>query len=67
MGALWRGIRNFLRVYLAFFLLITAIVAVIYGFSDGGVGTVLLCLVIAAVLGYLAALVAGLRLPRRSS
>ena len=65
MGALWRGIRSFLRVYAAFFLLITAIVAVGYGIDVGGAGTIVLCLLIAAVLATLAARVAGLRWPKR--
>ena len=54
-----------MRVYAAFFLLITAMVAVGYGVDVGGAGTIVLCLLIAAVLAYLAARVAGLHWPKR--
>ena len=65
MRAVGRGLLRFLRIYAAYFLLITAIIAVGYGIEVGGVGTVVLCLLIAAALVLGAARVAGLRWPRR--
>jgi len=65
VGAVWRGLRRFLQIYLAYFLLVTAIVAVGFGVESGGAGTVVLSLVIAIVLVLLSARVAGLHWPRR--
>jgi hypothetical protein len=65
VGAIRRGIVRFLRIYAAYFLLITAIIAVGYGIEVGGVGTIALCLLIAAVLVLASARVAGVRRPRR--
>ena len=50
VGAIRRGIVRFLRVYAAYFLLITAIIAAGYGIEVGGLGTVALCLLIATAL-----------------
>jgi sugar phosphate permease len=66
MAFLRRGLARFLRIYLGYFLLITAIVAVIYGIEAGGVGTIAVCLVIAAVLVTLAGRVTGVHWPRRT-
>ena len=65
MGALRRGLVKFLRIYTAYFLLITAIVAVGYGAEVGGAGTIAVCLLIAAALVYLAARAGGIRWPKR--
>ena len=67
VGAIRRGIVRFLRVYAAYFLLITAIIVVGYGIEVGGVGTVAVCLLIAAALILGAARVAGVRWPRRGT
>ena len=65
MRTIGRGLVRFLRIYAAYFLLITAIVAVAYGVEVGGVGTIAVCLLIAVVLLYLAARAAGVRWPKR--
>ncbi|HEX6459306.1 MAG TPA: hypothetical protein VF032_10365 [Thermoleophilaceae bacterium] len=65
MRTLGRGLVRFLRIYAAYFLLITAIVAAGYGVEVGGVGTIAICLLIAVVLVYLAARVGGVRWPKR--
>ena len=65
--AIRRGIVRFLRVYAAYFLLITAIIAAGYGIEVGGLGTVALCLLIATALALAAGRVAGIRWPRRGT
>ena len=67
VGAIRRGIARFLRIYAAYFLLITAIIAVGYGIEVGGLGTVALCLLIATALALAAGRVAGIRWPRRGT
>lgn len=61
MRTLWRGIRRFLQIYLAYFLLVSAIVVAGIGIESGGAGTIAIALVLAAVLLLLAARVAGVR------
>jgi phage-related minor tail protein len=57
----WRGIRRFLQIYLAYFLLTAGIVVAGIGIESGGAGTIAIALVLAAVLLLLAARVAGVR------
>jgi sugar phosphate permease len=65
MTRAWRGIRRFFQIYLAYFLLITAIVAAGFGVESGSAGTVVLSFLVAIVLVLLSARVAGVRWPRR--
>ncbi len=65
MRTIGRGLVRFLRIYAAYFLLVTAVVVVGYGVDVGGVGTIVLCLLIAVVLLYLAARAGGVRWPKR--
>lgn len=65
MATVWRWIRRFFQIYLAYFLLITAIVAVGFGIESGGAGTVIVAFLVAIVLLLLSARVAGVRWPRR--
>lgn len=65
MATVWRGVRRFLRVYLAYFLLVTAVVAAAFGVESGGAGTVILSFLVAIVLVLLSARVAGIRWPGR--
>ena len=64
MATVWRGIRRFLKVYVAYFLLISAIVVAAFGVQSG-IGGAVLGLLVALLLVVLAARVAGLRWPRR--
>jgi hypothetical protein len=63
--AVGRGLLKFLRIYAAYFLLVTTIVVVAYGFEVGGVGTIAICLLIGVGLLYLAARAGGVRWPKR--
>jgi hypothetical protein len=65
VATVWRWIRRFFQIYLAYFLLITAIVAVGFGIESGGAGTVIVAFLVAIVLLLLSARVAGVRWPRR--
>jgi hypothetical protein len=65
VGAIRRGLVRFLRIYAAYFLLITAIVAVGYSVEVGGAGTIAVCFLIAIVLLWLAARAGGIRWPKR--
>jgi hypothetical protein len=61
--AVGRGLLKFLRIYAAYFLLVTAIVVAGYGIEVGGVGTIAICLLIGIGLLYLAARAGGVRWP----
>ena len=65
MRAVGRGLVRFLRIYAAYFLLVSAIVVVGYGIDAGGVGTIAICVLIGIALLYLAARAGGVRWPRR--
>ena len=65
MRAVGRGLLRFLRIYAAYFLLVTAILVVGYGLEVGGVGTIAVSFLIAFVLLYLAARAGGVRWPKR--
>ena len=64
MATVWRLIRRFFQIYLAYFLLISAIVVAAFGVQSG-IGGAVLGLLAALLLLALAARVAGVRWPKR--